>query len=131
MRPRAAIPAGRQLGLLWGGVAAALVLLAPLAERIAAALPACPFRALTGVPCPGCGSGAAALALSRLDFAGAFAASPLAAVAWIALVAGGLAAGAVALRGGAIPEPPARLPAAARAAAVAIVLGNWLWIAIR
>ena len=46
----------RQLALLWGGVAAALVALSPLAARFAAYLPACPLKSLSGFPCPGCGS---------------------------------------------------------------------------
>lgn len=129
MTPGAApMPAGRQLGLLWGGVAAALVLLAPLAERIAAPLPECPFRFLTGLPCPACGSGGAALALARLDPAGAFAASPLAAAAWVAFIAGGLVAGAAALRGFALPEVPGRLGGWPRASIVAVVLANWGWV---
>jgi len=37
----------------------------------------CPFRALTGLPCPGCGITNAFLALGRLDFAGAYARNPL------------------------------------------------------
>ena len=37
----------------------------------------CPFKALTGLPCPGCGITHAFLALGRLDFAGAWAANPL------------------------------------------------------
>lgn len=37
----------------------------------------CPFRALTNLPCPGCGMTRAFLALGRLDFAGAWARNPL------------------------------------------------------
>jgi len=37
----------------------------------------CPFKAVTGLPCPGCGMTHAFLALGRLDFAGAFSANPL------------------------------------------------------
>lgn len=40
--------------------------------------PLCPFKALTGLPCPGCGMTHAFLALGRLDLAGAWAANPLA-----------------------------------------------------
>ncbi len=123
-----AMPAGRQLGLLWGGVALGLVLLAPLADRIAAALPACPFRSLTGIPCPTCGSGGAALALAHLDLGGALAASPLAALGWAALVGGGLLAGAAALRGFVLPEWPARMSAPWRIAAVLVLLGNWAYL---
>ncbi|MCL2664432.1 MAG: DUF2752 domain-containing protein [Defluviitaleaceae bacterium] len=37
----------------------------------------CPIRFVTGLPCPGCGMTRAALALARLDFAGAFFMHPL------------------------------------------------------
>ena len=37
----------------------------------------CPFKALTGLPCPGCGMTHAFLALGRLDFSGAYAENPL------------------------------------------------------
>jgi len=46
----------------------------------AAAIPKftlCPFKALTSLPCPGCGMTHAFLALGRLDFAAAFAYNPL------------------------------------------------------
>ncbi len=36
----------------------------------------CPFHALTGLECPGCGVTRMCLALLRLDFAGAWAANP-------------------------------------------------------
>jgi len=39
--------------------------------------PLCPFKALTGLPCPGCGMTHAFLSLGRLDLAGAFAWNPL------------------------------------------------------
>ncbi len=47
---------------------------------MASALPKvtlCPFKALTGLPCPGCGMTHAFLALGRLDLAGACADNPL------------------------------------------------------
>lgn len=121
----------RQLGLFWGLVAAALVALSPLASRLAAGLPACPLKASTGWPCPGCGTTRAALALADLDLAAAFAVSPLAAAGWTLLVAGGLAAGALALAGVEPPAAPGWTPrrlAAFRLGAAAAIAGNWLYL---
>jgi hypothetical protein len=122
------MPAGRQLGLLGGAVAASMGVLALRAESIAAALPPCAFHSITGVPCPARGAGRAALALARFDLAGAFAASPLAATAWIGFIAGGLAAGAAALAGRALPEIPTRLPVWQRVTILAVVLVNWSYV---
>jgi hypothetical protein len=122
------MPAGRQLGLLWGAAAAMTVGLGLFADRIAAVLPACPIRAWTGVPCPACGAGGAALALARFDPVAAFAASPLAALVWIAFIAGGLAAGVAALAGREVPEPPARLSRTAIAMVLAIAVANWAYL---
>lgn len=123
----------RQLGLLWGLVAAALVALSPLAPRLAAGLPACPLKTTTGWPCPGCGTTRAALALADFDLLSAFAVSPLAAAGWTLLVAGGLVAGALALAGIESPAPPAWTPrrlAAFRLAAAAAIAGNWIYLVV-
>lgn len=118
----------RQLGLLWGLVAVLLVVMAPVAPRLATALPACPFRAMSDLPCPSCGTTRAALALSRFDLLGSIAANPLAALAWISLMAGGLVAGMLALVGIPLREPDWRLSLRSRAALVAILLANWLYL---
>lgn len=123
--------ARRQLGLLWGGVAAALVALSPFGGRLSAALPACPVKSLTGLPCPGCGTTRAALALAELDPIAAFAVSPLAAAAWVGLVGGGLVAGGLALLGVAtpdLPRPGGRGDLLLRIGAAVAVLGNWLYL---
>jgi hypothetical protein len=109
-------------------VAAALVALSPLAPRLAAALPACLFKRLTGLPCPTCGATRAALALARFDFGAAFAVSPLAAAGWSLLVAGGLAAGLASLARVELPEPPNDLPRLLRWALLAAVLANWAYL---
>lgn len=119
---------GRQLGLLWGAVATSLVALSPLAPRLAPALPACPFKSLTGLPCLTCGTTRAALALGRLDLGAAFAVSPLAAAAWSVLILGGLAAGIASLARFEVPEPPRRMPRAVRWAIVAAMLANWAYL---
>ena len=123
--------ARRQLGLVWGGVAAALVALSPLGARLAAALPPCPLRSLTGLPCPGCGTTRAALALAELDVAAAFSVSPLAAAAWSALVGGGLVAGALAVAGVGtpdLPRPGGRADLLLRFGAAAAILANWIYL---
>lgn len=117
---------GRQLGLLWGGVAAALLLLAPFTPLFAGGLLACPFKSLTGIPCPGCGTTRAALALARLDVAGAFVHYPLPALAWTLFLAGGLWAGWRAWRERPLPEPR-RLPTWGKVGIVAAVLANWIY----
>lgn len=119
---------GRQLGFLWGGTAALLVLLSPFGSTLAGALPACPLKRFTGLPCPSCGATRTALALAHLDFAGAFDVSPLATLAWLGVIAGGLAAGLAAVAGYAVPDLPRRIPLGWRLGAVAIVVVNWIYL---
>lgn len=118
----------RQLGFLWGAVAAGLLALAPLAPRLAIAAPACPLRSLVGVPCLTCGSTRAALALSRLDLWAALTVNPLAAAGWLVLVAGGLMAGLLALRGIPLREPSWRLSLPLRLVIVLVLLANWVYV---
>jgi len=68
--------------LAWAALAAAGLsgLLHAAGHSLVSALPKaelCPFKALTGLPCPGCGMTHALLALGRLDLAGAYALNPL------------------------------------------------------
>jgi hypothetical protein len=82
-----------------------------------AAFPPCPFLALTGCHCPGCGGLRAAYALAHGDLAGALAANAVAVAA-----AGVLAAAVLAWTARALGAPPRRAPAVpwwAPAAAVA------------
>jgi hypothetical protein len=47
------------------------------ADKVGSALPFfCPFKALTGLPCPGCGMTRALLSMTKGDFHGAFAFNP-------------------------------------------------------
>lgn len=120
--------ARRQLGLLWGGVAAALVTLSPLGKHLAPAVPACPLKSWTGWPCFTCGATRSALALAEFDLFAALAVSPLMTLVWIVLIAGGLVAGVAALLGRGVPEPPVHVSWGWRAAVVAVVLGNWVYL---
>ncbi len=116
----------RQLGLLWGGVASLLILVSPLAPKVASGLWTCPFKSLTGLPCPSCGTGRAALALARFDPIHALVHYPLPALAWMAFLAGGLAAGWLAWRRRPLPRIR-RLPAWARVGIVAAIVANWAY----
>ena len=118
-------PAGRQLGLLWGAVASSLILLSPLAPRLAAGLWSCPWKELTGWACPGCGTTRAALALSQFDPMHALTHYPLPTLAWMLLIVGGLVAGGLALLGKPLPRWPRSLPVRMRIGLVAAVLLNW------
>lgn len=120
--------ARRQLGLLWGAVAAAMVALSPLGDRLAPALPACPLKSWTGLPCFTCGATRSALALADFDLFSALAVSPLMTLVWIALIGGGLVAGVAALLGRGVPEPPGDISWGWRAAVVAVVLVNWVYL---
>lgn len=120
--------ARRQLGLLWGAVAASLVVLSPVGERLAPALPACPLKSWTGWPCFTCGATRTAVALAHFDILGALAISPLMTVAWVVLIGGGLVAGIAALAGYGVPEPHGRISLKWRLAAVAVVLANWVYL---
>lgn len=115
----------RQVALLWGGVALGLVLLSPWAPEMAGAAWPCAFKALTGLPCPTCGTTRAALALARLDVLGALVRYPLPAVGWMGFIGGGLLASGLALCGRTLPGVPRSLPLWARVALLAVVLANW------
>jgi hypothetical protein len=105
--------------------------LAPFLPWLAPFAPPCPFHAFTGVPCPGCGTTRAALALARGDVAGALGWNPLAALALAAgFAACALAPAWVALRGP-LPALAPELPGRARAALVAALAGNWMYLIAR
>ncbi len=121
-------PAGRQLGALWGAVAAALLGLAPAAQRLAEALPPCPIRGLTGLPCPTCGTVRAAQALAGLEPLQSLAVNPLASLAWMALVGGGILAGTLAALGRSLREPDWQVSRPVRWSLVALLLVNWIYL---
>jgi hypothetical protein len=77
-------PGSRQLAILAGAAAALGIALLATASCFAPsrlALPSCPWRALTGIPCPGCGGTRALLRLAGGDPLGAAAMNPAVTVA--------------------------------------------------
>lgn len=68
-------------------------------------LPPCPFRALTGYVCPGCGTTRAVHALLRGEVAGAFAYNPLAVLVVPALLYALVSACVFVARGRWLPRP--------------------------
>lgn len=117
----------RQIALLWGGVAAALIALSPWAPQLSGSLWGCTFKAITGYACPTCGTTRAALALARFDFATALTHYPLPTLGWVVFLGGGLIAGAMALAGKSPPAIPSRLPNWVRATIVGALVLNWMY----
>lgn len=117
----------RQMALWWGGVSVALIALSPLAPRLADGLWSCLFKSLTGLACPTCGTGRAALALARLDVVEALARYPLPTLGWIVVIGGGLVSLGMALLGRTPPAISTRLPIWARVSALAALVLNWAY----
>ncbi len=117
---------------IYGGIAALAVVTAALVVSLPPGLlPAlCPFRRITGFPCPTCGATRALAALAAGHVGSAFAFNPLATAAVLCL--GG--AGAVSALGRLMRLPRIRLvmrPAertALRFGAVAVVAANWVYL---
>ena len=118
----------RQLAWLWFAAVLSALVLRPLWLVIAPLLPGCPFNAITGIPCPSCGTTRAALALLHGHPFHALVLNPLATLAGLAFVGGGLLAPVWAVAGGRIPDLPRPLPAWARAATLAALAANWAWV---
>jgi hypothetical protein len=109
----------------------AIVVLAMVAVLPLARLPfsLCVFKAVTGVPCFTCGSTRALTLLARLDLAGALAMNPLVASGALLLIPWA-AADLVLMpsRRAIVLELSPAAARAARIAAVAAVVLNWLWL---
>jgi len=128
---RRATPDDRSLAWVAAIGAFGVLLLAPWLPALAQGLPPCPLHAWSGVPCPGCGSTRAALALLRGDVIGALGWNPLAALALGAgLVAGALAPAWVAL-GFPVPTLAPVLPARARWGIAAALALDWAYLVAR
>jgi hypothetical protein len=129
MKWRAVGPADRQLAALWSFVAVAFVLAVPLAGLWSPRLPPCPFRTLTGVACPSCGTTRAFEALAHGDLSTAFSLNPLAVTGLLAFVTGGLLAPIWNRRAGRIPD--LRGVVSVRVGLAAALIFNWIYLWLR
>ncbi len=118
----------RQLALLWLTAAASAVALRPLWLALVPLLRPCPFRALTGIPCPTCGTTRAALGFLDGHLVSAFAANPLSALAAVIFVAGAPLMVLLTMRRRPIPDPTLALPRWPRVAALVAVALNWSYL---
>jgi hypothetical protein len=129
---RRAAPADRSLALVLALGAVGAAALAPWVPALAALAPACPFHAWTGLPCPGCGTVRATIALADFDLPGALAWNPLATLGLVAgFVVSTLALPWVEARG---PVPILKgggLPGWVRALAVVLLAAQWGWLVAR
>ena len=124
------------LGAASAVAATALALAAaPLAPLVARRLSGCVFHALTGLPCPACGSTRAVLALLAGDPLAALAFTPLVTIGLAAAGAFALAAPPWLLAGGAVPRfaaaPVGGMPRALRIAALGTIAAQWAWLVAR
>lgn len=121
-------PLSRQLALAWGAVTLAGAALAPWLGRQIDRLPGCPFHAVTGWPCPACGSGRALAALTHGELLAALAWNPLAVGAVAGFGCLGVAALAGELAGRPLREPRV-LPGWARLAVPLALVVDWIYVA--
>jgi hypothetical protein len=115
--------------LLAGGGAVAALAAARFLPGIAVLLPACPLRALTGLPCPTCGTTRALLALAAGHPAAAIAWNPLAVLAVLSSVGVGAWGLGRAIAPRRLPawSPGGRETLWVRGMAVAVLL-NWAYL---
>lgn len=131
MRRRAPGPEDRSIAFLWGATALAALLLRGMFLGIVPSLPACPWRSLLGIACPGCGSGRAAVHLLEGHVVAALAMNPLLTALGVVFLAGGLLAPLWVVARGPLPAVPPRLPLAVRIAAVGCGVANWTYVVLR
>lgn len=117
----------RSIAILWGAATILLLLASPWAATLAGVLWACPFKTLTGWPCPTCGAGRAAVLLADLDVTSALMRYPLPTLGWLAFLGGGLVAMAWALSHRELPRLPSRVPLWVRIPLVGFVLACWVY----
>ena len=117
-------------GLIYGTIA----LLALVAARLLPVqdlLPSCSFKALTGVPCPTCGTTRLMIHLAQVDLAGAFGLNPAVALAVIAALLLFVYDAASLLSGSRIVcSFSSREARWIRSGAIAVLLVNWFYLTV-
>jgi hypothetical protein len=117
--------------LIWSVVGLAAAALVVLASPLVGLVPlSCPFKAVTGLPCPTCGATRAVLAFLHGEWPAAFRLNPLLALAflgWLAWLPYGLATGARAGRRLRVTWT-ARDCAWLRVLAAGAIAANWLFL---
>jgi hypothetical protein len=122
-------PGGVPVGAILAACALASMAAVTLMHLARLPFSLCVFKAVTGLPCLSCGTTRALARLSHLDLAGALAMNPLVTLGVLGLVPWAAADLALLPRGRALSldlSPGAAR--AARIAAVAAVLLNWVWL---
>src|SRR5207237_702014 len=119
-------------GAILGAGLAAAALLAWEWLRLGMPPPACPFHALTGLPCPTCGTTRLVRALLQGDVAGAFAHNPFVFACGAALSAWAVASVAcVVTRRPVVIRLDRRETLALRVTVVVASLASWAWLLAR
>jgi hypothetical protein len=123
-------PAGRlPLGAVFGTIAVAVATVVGLFGLDRLPFSVCLFKAMTGLPCPTCGSTRVLGRLVHLDLAGALAMNPLATAALVALAVWAVADFGLLARGRALDVEVGRpLGRIVRLAAAGAVLANWVYL---
>jgi len=125
---RPLIPGEPDPELLWGSVLGASALIGSLWIHAGLPTPLCPLHAVTGLPCPTCGSTRAAIALVHGDLATALAWNPLMTLVMIGAALYVLYAAVVVIRN--IPRlrwtPPSRSESRGiRIGVILLIAINW------
>ena len=124
-----ALRGGLPLGAILAACGAFAVLAVGLLHLDRLPVSLCVFKAVSGWPCPTCGSTRALGRLLAGDLIGALDMNPLAAVLALGVSVWGLADALLLPRGRALTvELSPRLGQLARVAAVALLGGNWLYL---
>jgi hypothetical protein len=116
----------RTVAALWAAAAAGSLALRPLLDWAPALLPRCFWHAVTGLPCPTCGTTRAAVALLHGHPWTALSLNPLTGAAGCAFLLGGALVPAWVLLNAPVPvlDAAPRL----RVAAAVVLLANWAYL---